>query len=211
LSSIYPPGHCVYGDTPQTLKVIAGEHDRRTLSGREQIRNVIQIIVHEAYDTPYQFANDIALLKFQEPMELNEFVGVICVPPQGPNNYTTRDVLRVSGWGSTFSGGNLSHTLRFVDVPGLSQEECQRAYAQETIDDGILCAGLPEGGKDSCQGDSGGPIVSLLEDEEGSDGSVVVGCVAGIVSWGYGCALPGYPGVYTRTSHFTEWIAKHME
>ena len=39
-----------------------------------------------------------------------------------------------------------------------------------------------KGGKDSCQGDSGGPMTYM-------------GTHVGIVSWGYGCARPAYPGM----------------
>ena len=51
----------------------------------------------------------------------------------------------------------------------------------------MVCAGVPEGGKDACQGDSGG---ALLLKKSGKQ--------VGIVSWGKGCAQKEYPGVYTN-------------
>jgi secreted trypsin-like serine protease len=61
----------------------------------------------------------------------------------------------------------------------------------------MVCAGVDGGGRDACQGDSGGPLV-------------VAGRLVGLVSWGNGCALAGYPGVYTRVSAMADLVAEHM-
>lgn len=43
------------------------------------------------------------------------------------------------------------------------------------------------------QCDSGGPAVCNGE-------------LQGIVSWGIGCALQGYPGIYTKVCNYVDWI-----
>jgi trypsin len=191
--------HCVEGDVPGNLKLVAGEHNRNTVSGNEQTLSVSRIVVHENYDSPTIFSNDIALLFLSTEAVLNSFVDVVPIPPQMANSEGT---ILVSGWGTTRSGGQLATVLQKVSIPIVSDADCQRSYPDETIQPSMLCAGLTEGGKDSCQGDSGGPLVA----ETGP----TAGHLVGIVSWGYGCAAAGYPGVNTEVSHFNNWIAQQV-
>ena len=52
------------------------------------------------------------------------------------------------------------------------------------------------------QGDSGGPLMCPSASGDKT--------MHGIVSWGHiPCGLEQYPGVFTRTAYFRDWIDEH--
>ena len=64
-------------------------------------------------------------------------------------------------------------------------------------------ASFRNGGADACVGDSGGPLyIQSMNLEIG----VCENYFLGIVSWGSGCALRGFPGVYSSVPFFLDWI-----
>ncbi|XP_071545671.1 trypsin-1-like [Panulirus ornatus] len=192
-------GHCVQGEDmndPDYLQVVAGELNQGVVEGNEQTVVLSKIILHEDYNA-YTISNDISLLKLSQPLTMTDYVQAIPLPAPG---HSASGECVVSGWGTTSEGGSSPNTLMKVSVPIVTDEECRNAYGESAIEDSMLCAGFPEGGKDSCQGDSGGPFACS------DTGSTYL---AGVVSWGYGCARPNYPGVYTEVSYFVDWIVAH--
>lgn len=159
------------------------------------LHSVSEIIQHEKYSTnSYGIPiNDVAVLKLATPLELDEtrqpvlLFGIMEEAVEGI--HTT-----ITGWGASKEGGSTTEELNIVNVPVVHKEDCNNAYSNfGGIPDGQICAAYPEGGKDACQGDSGGPLT-------------ILGRLAGIVSWGNGCARPGYPGVYTEVAAYRQWI-----
>lgn len=86
--------------------------------------------------------------------------------------------------------------MRSVYLPIFNQDQCNIQYRRR-ITPRMICAGYEEGGKDSCFGDSGGPLTCS---QNGTNQ------LAGIVSFGAGCARPNFPSVFARVSFFRDWI-----
>jgi Trypsin len=99
-----------------------------------------------------------------------------------------------TGWGSTMSGGPQQNTLREVNLDILADSVCgsPTSYGSGFVPETMLCAGEVAGLQDTCQGDSGGPLVVPIG---GGTFRLV-----GDTSFGLGCALPNFPGVYGRVA-----------
>ncbi|XP_075141471.1 serine protease 33-like [Leptodactylus fuscus] len=198
--------HCIDSPiNPSDYTVGLGEHQLQIPNSHKVLSTVQSIIV----DTRYNGAGtpgDIALIELSNPITFNEYILPVCIPspfmsfPDGTNCWTT-------GWGTINSGVDLPYpeTLQQVMVPIISNRICDQMYHinsnvsenQQIVPSDEICAGFQAGGKDSCQGDSGGPLVCKM------DG---VWYLAGVVSWGQGCAQPDRPGIYTYVPDYYNWI-----
>ncbi|XP_066942680.1 transmembrane protease serine 9-like [Macrobrachium rosenbergii] len=201
---ILTAAHCVDGDSPSSVYVLIGEHNYAITSETTatEKRPVSQIIVHPQYNSG-TYDNDMALLKLSSPIPFpsDNKIAPVCLPdPQ--NAYDDVDAI-VTGWGTLSSGGSQPNELHEVTVPTMTNSKCQQSYGS-SITSNMICAGLDEGGKDSCQGDSGGPMVTA------GNAAQTFMVQIGVVSWGYGCAYAGYPGVYARVNNYLSWISSQI-
>jgi len=196
-------GHCVDGEIAEGIDVYAGSYD---LDGGGKRIAVDEIYQHPGYD-PNSQENDVALLHLAKPVKGADAVNGTArlaigsdrdLFPPGTNVIT-------AGWGNTESDPagtpEWPERVRKVELPIVSDASCNDVYAG-FMAPGMICAGFEIGGADSCQGDSGGPLMIAY-----GDGTYLQ---LGVVSWGEGCADPGYPGVYALVIPYTCWIAETM-
>ncbi|CAG4982498.1 unnamed protein product [Parnassius apollo] len=194
--------HCVQGFMWFMFRVTFGEHDRCVYKPRPEARYITKMIVHNF--TLTELTNDVSLLRLNEPVQYSFAVRPVCLPKASENLYHGT-LATVAGWGAKAETGNWSCTLLEAQLPVLTNEECRNTnYNESKIRDVMMCAGYPATAhKDACTGDSGGPLVA--ENEEHAYELI------GIVSWGYGCARKGFPGVYTRVNRYMDWIRDNTE
>ena len=179
----------------------------------EQKLKVHAFILHPDWD-PRTLTNDIALLYVSTlsggGVQWSSWVRPICLAtPSAPGAPATPSLLHnqgeemfLSGFGDTEEDGEVALTLQVANVPLVLEAKCVGAYSKsgDKIDYTTqFCAGSDLDGIDSCQGDSGGPVAVPVRSDDRF-------YLAGVVSFGVGCAREDYPGVYTRVEAYLPWL-----
>ena len=196
---ILTAAHCVQGESANSTSIRCGSDSYYAQGGT--VYDAAEIISHPNYNSS-SMNNDIALIRLENPITFNnntQPVVLMCDQQVALGVEDPGQMSWISGWGNT-EGTTNSSQLQVVDVPITTQSN----YGGNQIDADMIMAGYPDGGYDSCQGDSGGPMVVLAADGE-------TFLQSGVVSWGYGCADAGYPGVYARVSYFIDWICENTD
>ncbi len=158
------------------------------------------VAIHENYNSA-SLRNDIALIRLASSLPYPSIKLTDMVFSQLPSMAT------VVGHGNTrfslsFKGGKPAANLQEVQLPLVSDTQCQTVYGDLHFPS-MICAGYENGRdeegikKDSCQGDSGGPM--FVDSDEGYE-------LVGVVSYGDDCAVTY--GVYTNVVNYRGWVEK---
>ena len=185
--------HCILGSTGPTTayRIRAAVVDLNSSSAVDVRSNY----VHKAPGfVDVDQGKDWALIRLESAINLPTIP--IVTDTQYDNGTFT-----VAGWGATVQGGPQSQIQRKADVPFVDDATCRRNYTNigyGFVDEAMICAAPLSGGVDTCQGDSGGPLFR----RDASNRWIQVG----ITSFGEGCALANFPGVYTQLSTYSAEI-----
>lgn len=190
-TSVISAAHCVHRRDLSSFRIRIGSS---FINDGGVVVKVKKITTHPKYN-PRNIDYDFAIIEM-ESFNNNGIVQSYVNLPVSGDGIKDGQMLKVTGWGSTQNNNESNKQLRAVFVPKVNQRTCSRAYSIfGGVTERMICAGFDKGGKDACQGDSGGPLV------DPSNNTLI-----GVVSWGYGCASPRYPGVYGRISSVRSWI-----
>ncbi|XP_017014648.2 trypsin beta-like [Drosophila takahashii] len=181
--------HCTEFLWPAILSVRVGSSNSE--SGGQVVR-VSRILAHEKFGEYYDISDDVAVIKLKTSLKMGVSVKSIPLANRSPK---PGSLASVSGWGRIGYSMDPSRTLLETTVAIVDWHKCRKSYYGRVTKD-MICASAP--GKDSCAGDSGGPLV-------------FGGKLVGIVSFGYGCADPQYPGVYADVAELKPWILKAIK
>ncbi|MEM9479094.1 MAG: serine protease [Verrucomicrobiota bacterium] len=191
--------HCVEGMSEDDIDVALGVHDLNVSAGTQRI-GVAEIIMHPEFRT-FVFDADIALLRLENPAN-SQFTPLPLIDELALANPGV--MARALGWGNTTPTGSPATRLQQVDLPIVNMAVANGSSAYDgQLTGNMLPAGLAGGGKDACQGDSGGPLVVPSPIGDGW-------MLAGVVSWGNGCAQPNAYGIYSRVSIFRQFVLGHL-
>ncbi|MDO0937657.1 serine protease [Streptomyces sp. DG2A-72] len=191
-TKVVTAAHCMAGESAGNVRVVGG---RTYLNGTNgTVSRVTDIWVDPDY-TDTTNGDDVAVLTLATSMP---YTTAPYVSADDTGVYATGATARILGWGTTSAGGSSSNQLRTATVPIVSDADCGSSYGSDFVQSDMVCAGHEDGGVDTCQGDSGGPLL-------------IGGVLAGITSWGEGCAAAGYPGVYTRLTTFSDEVTEQID
>ncbi|XP_023376373.1 hepatocyte growth factor-like protein isoform X4 [Pteropus vampyrus] len=139
--------------------------------------------------------SQLALLKLERPVTLNQYVALICLPPE---RYVVPPETKceIAGWGESKENS----VLNVASLNVISNQECNIKH-RGRVRESEMCTKALLAPAGACEGDYGGPLACFTHDCWVLEGIIIPNRV---------CARPRWPAVFTRVSVFVDWIHKVM-
>jgi trypsin len=213
-TQVVTAAHCVFDvfragqvSDPADVEVLVGTDNLTNMTGAEDV--VASAISFDPNYDPSTNVHDVAIVTLSTPLTPSSTIAPITILDAATfDSLTASTPFVVSGWGDMSqepadgSGvPSFGNTLQAAGVPLVDNTTCSTEYGAQgvPVDTNLLfCAGDgtdPNTIADSCQGDSGGPIVY------DTDSPNKAYKLVGLVDSGIGCAVQGFPGIYTSVTH----------
>ncbi|KAL5270273.1 hypothetical protein ACHWQZ_G001125 [Mnemiopsis leidyi] len=211
--------HCVVtsgGVQSSTFMMTFGKHyTARTGSERltNQVRNASRIFFFRDYQDT-DIYNDIALLKLNESVVLNDFVNIACLPLSLDVEQFHKTGGVATGWGFD-EKGVMARRLKQTLVRPMDRNRCSNRIFDWpdhipnyfSLGPSLLCTEIDKenGFGVICDGDSGGPMV--VRRKTGSY------ALLGVASFGTDrdCSKVGEAAVYTSVYYYLPWISNFVD
>ena len=211
--------HCFdQGHDRKMYKLRFGRYNKFVERETEQSRTIDNYVLYPnitAKDIKrgieYSMQNDIALIKLNYPVELNDNVRTVCLPNVRSRLAIGTECYNV-GWGET-RGTGYSSLLKQLRMVVRKDEECvAKSPGDEPFNaNTMVCARADGHGHSPCGGDSGAPLMC----QNTKDGRWYV---HGLVSFGMDsneitvvCGSSRVADVFARVATKVQWIREQMK
>ena len=125
--------HCVAGKTTDDIAVLLADQSAQEKLNRMDFHFLYKIEIYPAYNLAindaYRYNSDIAVLTLEKPVLIGYKVNAICLPTFSESRETHEGKnATVTGWGLTEKGAASTNQLLSVEVPIISNKNCQNKY-----------------------------------------------------------------------------------
>ncbi|XP_069705020.1 serine protease snake-like [Periplaneta americana] len=199
--------HCVVPTTrtKPPVKVLLGTVNLQDPGFMAQTYHVKDWRKYPQYST-FTAYDDLALIELDRPVKFSETVQPACLYTKSELPDT---VLEITGWGATTSTRSAkSSILQYAQLSLVPNDKCNASYVNQKkvnkgVQEGMMCAGDPEGNMDTCNGDSGGPLQVKTTETNAY-------LVVGVTSYGPSVCGGTTPAIYTRVDKYVDWIESEI-